>query len=1253
MHKTYSLFSFLLISCLLFSCIDNTEKSQFPQVSLKSINDSTAALLPPTVKYLDSCAPPRVEIIPAQTVENFKKNALTANIFTVYPIEKVPLKQGSASGFLQMKNYNTEHGLALGTISCGFCDKLGHLWFGTYNGGVSRFDGFSFTNYSTANGLAGNLVKSIAQDKYENMWFGTNGTGISVYDGYCFRTYTEKDGLASNFVKSIISDQQGNVLFLTGNGISKCNPSFINKKSVPLFENYILDSEEANKSTSCIMEDNNGNIWIGSNFGVYIWMHEDIIKNQVKYSRITTKNGLSTDIVFHIFQDSAGKIWIANAMGVSEYSTITGAVINYTENNGIVPGGIQDIGQDEVGNLWFISSDGASMLPFNSTKTTNMFVNYRVEQGFMSNKLYNITKDKNENLWFGTAGAGLSKYEGVVLTSYTSKQRLISDKVWAINSDMSGNLILATGNGISIKPSQSKNKENLEFLNYKFQPTNIRSVITDKNNNIWFGCSAGATMFDGKKFVTYNVPQGLPHHLPLCILEDSRGNIWFGTYGGGVSRYDGNRVDELAGIEIKSSQDTIDLKKIKGKYVKTFTNFNTSNGLADNTVKCMIEDRYGNIWMGTNGNGVSVYSYAASTNKHNFTNYSLNEGLSNKTVLSMLEDRKGNIWIGTSGGGVCKYTPNNTNGTSKLFTVYNSADGLANDVVYGIVEDTINDIIWFGTNLGLSGLHINSLEKNGGDVKFENYNVSTGYSIKDVNTSALYIDSAGVIWAGTADKLVRFDYNSIHKSNAPPVVMFKSVKIHDQHVIWSSLKQNKHYLNTNKLVDSLTILNEEMYAFNHALTSKQRDALRQKFGALKFDSLSTYYPIPQNLELSYDNNNITIDFVAIETGRPAMVKYSYKLEGYDKDWSEPSQKATATFGNISEGSYIFKVKACSPDGIWSEPLVYAFKVLPPWYRTWWMYSLYLLTIITTVVYYIRWREKTLKQENIVLENKVQQRTKELEEKNTIVELQRKEVQLKNKKITDSINYAKRIQQAVLPADELMQSKLQHYFVLSLPKDIVSGDFYWIAEKTIENNQTKLIIVVADCTGHGVPGAFMSMIGNTLLNEIVNVKNISTPGTILKLMNERIIDILNQNNENASTQDDGMDVSIITINKSTGELEFAGANHYAYILQNNTLQALKGDYYSVGGVLGNNEIDFFTQSFKAIQNSSIYLFTDGIIDQFGGPQNKKFLSTRLEQLLLSIQHQSMDQQQQSILAAFNEWKANNVQTDDVLILGVKL
>lgn len=271
----------------------------------------------------------------------------------------------------------------------------------------------------------------------------------------------------------------------------------------------------------------------------------------------------------------------------------------------------------------------------------------------------------------------------------------------------------------------------------------------------------------------------------------------------------------------------------------------------------------------------------------------------------------------------------------------------------------------------------------------------------------------------------------------------------------------------------------------------------------------------------------------------------------------------------------------------------------------------------------------------------------LEEKNRLIEYQKQLVEEKNLKITQSINYAKRIQQAILPSQALIKSFLPESFIFFRPKDIVSGDFYWFSEK-----QDKLLIAVADCTGHGVPGAFMSMIGNTLLNEIINVKNIVEPAQILNQLNNGIVSLLHQD-ETSATQDDGMDITILSIDKKNNEVEFAGANHFSYLIKQNQLEILTGDIFSIGGLFGRSDINFSSKKIKVENGSTIYLFTDGFVDQFGGEKNTKFLSGRFEQLLKSIQQHNLEEQHEKLISSFDDWKGNNKQLDDVLVVGIKI
>jgi serine phosphatase RsbU (regulator of sigma subunit)/uncharacterized protein HemY len=274
--------------------------------------------------------------------------------------------------------------------------------------------------------------------------------------------------------------------------------------------------------------------------------------------------------------------------------------------------------------------------------------------------------------------------------------------------------------------------------------------------------------------------------------------------------------------------------------------------------------------------------------------------------------------------------------------------------------------------------------------------------------------------------------------------------------------------------------------------------------------------------------------------------------------------------------------------------------------------------------------------------------KQLEEKNKFIETQKLQVEEKNEKITDSINYAQRIQQAILPDIDFMKELFPDCFIFYRARDIISGDFYWCSKK-----ENKYILAVADCTGHGVPGAFMSMIGNTLLNEIVNIKNIHSPAEILSELNKNVVDLLNQNTNDLNTQDDGMDITILSFDKTSNSIEYAAANHFSYFLKDNKLNLIKGDIYSIGGMFTKTDIQFSNTKIQLEKNDILYLFTDGFIDQFGGKNDKKFLSEQFEQLLKGIQNQPMEEQKKSIITAFDNWKGDNKQLDDILVVGIKI
>jgi serine phosphatase RsbU (regulator of sigma subunit) len=263
---------------------------------------------------------------------------------------------------------------------------------------------------------------------------------------------------------------------------------------------------------------------------------------------------------------------------------------------------------------------------------------------------------------------------------------------------------------------------------------------------------------------------------------------------------------------------------------------------------------------------------------------------------------------------------------------------------------------------------------------------------------------------------------------------------------------------------------------------------------------------------------------------------------------------------------------------------------------------------------------------------------QLEEKNKLIEE-------KNKEIADSIAYAKYIQDAILPTLRINQL-LPEAFLLFLPKDIVSGDFYWF-----EKDEEHIYMIAADCTGHGIPGAFMSMIGTMLLNEIYNEKKVRTPGGILTSLNNLLQLSLKQTENPEMNIRNGMDIIIIKLNKNTGSLEFASANRPLYIIrkQSDKVESFIADKTAIGGVT-DYYYKFKTETVLLEKGDCFYLFSDGYADQFGGTEGKKLMTKNFKKQLLEISNLPMQDQRDKLASAFNSWKGSYEQVDDVLVLG---
>jgi len=313
------------------------------------------------------------------------------------------------------------------------------------------------------------------------------------------------------------------------------------------------------------------------------------------------------------------------------------------------------------------------------------------------------------------------------------------------------------------------------------------------------------------------------------------------------------------------------------------------------------------------------------------------------------------------------------------------------------------------------------------------------------------------------------------------------------------------------------------------------------------------------------------------------------------------------------------------------------------------WDLVLMIIALIVVgnfFFIKWRDKKTKYEIQVLEEKISIRTGEVLQQKFELEKKNELIAEKNKEMTDSLNYAKRIQGAILPKTSSIQQTFPQSFILYMPKDIVSGDFYSFNRK---NN--KALIAAADCTGHGVAGAIMSMIGSSLMNQIINEKGVMDPAEILNQLNLGIIEALKQAE---NTSHDGMDVSLCAFDTENLELTFAGANRPLWLIRNGSLESYKSDKYPIGGLHIDHTESFTNHRIPLQKNDAVYLFSDGYADQFGGMLGKKLMTKKFKEVLLSIQDKSMEEQGEYLHQFITDWMGGEFeQVDDMMVIGIRI
>jgi len=664
------------------------------------------------------------------------------------PVEALSFRMKDNASF-SLSYLDVSQGLNSSNVVSLLEDSQGNLWFGTAGGGVTKYNGETFTRFTKKEGLSNDLVFSIVEDSQGNLWFGTWGGGVSMYNGEYFTHYTEKEGLSNNYIWSLLEDRNGNLWFGTwGGGV--CKLSGLNTPSQPASLTHFTGKEGlCNNYVRSIMEDSQGNIWFGTNGGgVSMYNGKPLSSGQAEFIQISEKDGLSSNSILSILEDSKGNLWFGtDGAGVSRYNGKS--FIHLSEKEGLRNDVVWSMKEDGYGNIWF-GTNGGGVSKYNGQSLSGgqaSFTHYTENEGLSNNYVWSILEDRNGNLWFGTHGGGVSRLNDESFIHFTEKEGLLNKMIWSIEEDSRGNLWFGSdGGGVCVF-----NGLNFSYYTEKegLGNNNVRSILEDSKGNLWFGTGGGGvSMFDGKSFTNFTTEEGLSNNIVWSILEDSKGNMWFGTWGGGVSKYDG----------------------------ESFTHYTEKEGLSNNNVRAVLEDRKGNLWFGTYLGGVSMYD------GESFTYFTEKEGLSDNYVRSIIEDSRGYLWFGTFKGGVTMYD-------GESFTHFTRKEGLSTNIVQSILEDSKNNI-WISTEKGINMIAFESDSAKGVNnyPVIYDFNEQDGLKGLDFYQNSALLDNNNHIWWGSSKSLVMLDIHNFKIPDKVPVMQLDQVDINDQFIDFRNSK---------------------------------------------------------------------------------------------------------------------------------------------------------------------------------------------------------------------------------------------------------------------------------------------------------------------------------------------------------------------------------------------------------------------------------------------------------------------------------
>jgi len=1083
-----------------------------------------------------------------------------------------------------------------------------------------------FEKLSVENGMSQSSVLSIIQDNQGFLWFSTLD-GLNKFDGYNFKIYW-----ANSDKKNSISDNIVNVLYETrdekkptlwigtaGNGLCRYNKL---KDNFDIFQSSDIGKNFLSNNNINDIIGNNDILWIATDKGLNRFNQKE--NTFLHFFHDTTKNSLSSDTILCLDTDKNGNIWAGTNSGFCFINTKTNSVKNFNYLIEISKIEINDIcieknkirlGTPKGLFQYDITED--KIIKFNLTKKTEE------EQPFVT-KLIN---DKNNIIWIGTKNDGLIRLNTKKNTFHyyihdpLNKQSLSTNSILSLYIDKSD--ILWTGTSLGGVNKWNRAAESIDVFRHNPYNENslsapqVRCFYIDKKKDIWVGTvEGGLNKWDKKndRFFHYkfdpNNKSSISNNHVRSMCEDSKNRFWVATDGGGLNLFD----------------------KKTGTF-KHYKHNENPNSLSHNRVWKIFEDSKHRLWAGTFGGGLNLFNPESGIFKAYRHSETDTNSLSSDLVTAIFEDKEGRLWTGTFKG-LNLFNPETEMFSHYLYDKHNPGS-ISNDRIYCIYEDS-DGFLWIGTKGGLNKFDFNAQKF----IKFTREN-----SDLPNNVILGIIEDGRFLWVSTNNGICRIDKKSYK---------MKSFDIGD------GLQSNEFLAGSYLKKDDGEILFGGIDGFNAFYPSKIKDNPHKPPIVITGFQVSNQYlqtdtiiSSKKLIVLNHTQNDISFDFVALDYIFPQKNKYKYFLKGNDKEWTEAGYRRFAKYTNLKPGEYVFKVIGSNNDDVWNEKGTSIKIIINPafWQTLWFKISLAGFILLTIISIY-KMRVRTIKMRNEELEAEVKRRTAEIRQQNEEIKTQRDEIIFQRdqiieqkKEITDSILYAKKIQTAALPTEDYINKNIPEHFIFFKPRDIVSGDFYWVGKKG-----NKIIITAVDCTGHGVPGAFMSMLGISFLNKIVNEENVTDSAEILNHLRANIISALHPKGYEIESKD-GMDMALCVINTENNTIDFSGAYNPLFHLQNGKITEIKADRMPVAKYDVTD--DFTRKTIRFNKGDIIYMFSDGYPDQFGGPKHKKFMKGKLKRLLEEISEKPMKKQEKILAETLDNWKGSQPQIDDIVIIGVRL